>query len=98
MTIDNLVDEVRQLIVTRDRGAIAGLAERASASEWADIIPRLDPGELAVLLQWLPDAEIPELLTELEPAGAADILRTLTRPRPLGLCCTPQRRHRTSPE
>ena len=36
MTIDNLVDEVRQLIVTRDRGAIAGLAERASASEWAD--------------------------------------------------------------
>lgn len=39
MTIDNLVDEVRQLIVTRDCGAIAGLAERVSASEWTDIIP-----------------------------------------------------------
>jgi len=48
-------------------------------AEWADLIPELDPGEIAVLLQWLPDDEVPAVFEELDPATAASILRTLSQ-------------------
>jgi magnesium transporter len=35
---------------------------------------------VAVLIQWLPDSELPELLAELEPGDAATILRSLSQP------------------
>jgi magnesium transporter len=79
MTHDDLLTEVRDLIATRQRDGIAGLASRLSPSDWADVVPYLDPPEIAVLIQWLPDEEVPELLGELDPPDAAAILRTLTR-------------------
>ncbi len=80
MTTQDLLIEVRTLIAGHDRDGIAALAERVSPSEWAGVLPQLNPSEVAVLLQWLPDAEIPELLAELDPSDAAAILRTLSRP------------------
>jgi magnesium transporter len=74
-----LVSEVQALIREREREGVRGLAERIGPSEWADLVPQLEPNEVAVLLQWLPDEEIPLLLEELTPAEAARILRTLTR-------------------
>ena len=74
-----LVAEVQALIREREREGVRGLAERIGPSEWADLVPQLEPNEVAVLLQWLPDEEIPLLLEELPPAEAARILRTLTR-------------------
>ena len=79
MAHDELLTEVRDLLARREREGIAGLAARLSPADWADVVPRLDPPEVAVLIQWLPDEEIPELLGELDPADAAAILRTLTR-------------------
>jgi magnesium transporter len=76
---DALLEEIQELIRERERGGVAGLAERVGPSEWAALVPRLDPSEVAVLLQWLPDEEIPQLLEELDPHEAAGILRTLTR-------------------
>jgi magnesium transporter len=78
-TTEDLLGEVRTLIQARERDGIASLAGRVGPAAWADVVPRLDPGEIAVLLQWLPDEEIPALLSELEPAQAAAILRTLSR-------------------
>ena len=77
---DQLVTEIQQLIREREREGIRGLADRVGPSEWADLIPELDPGEIAVLLQWLPDDEVPQVFEELDPATAASILRTLTQP------------------
>src|ERR671935_397591 len=77
---DQLVAEIQQLIREREEEGIRGLAERVGPSEWADLIPQLDPGEIAVLLQWLPDDEVPQVFEELDPATAASILRTLTEP------------------
>ncbi len=74
-----LVAEVQALIREREREGVRGLAERIGPSEWADLVPQLEPNEVAVLLQWLPDEEIPLLLEELPPHEAARILRTLTR-------------------
>ena len=74
-----LVAEVQALIREREREGVRGLAERIGPSEWADLVPQLEPSEVAVLLQWLPDEEIPLLLEELPPSEAARILRTLTR-------------------
>jgi len=74
-----LVAEVQALIREREREGVRGLAERIGPSEWADLVPQLEPNEVAVLLQWLPDEEIPALLEELTPPEAAGILRTLTR-------------------
>ena len=75
-----LLAEVQALIRERERDGVVGLAERISAAEWADLVPQLEPSEVAVLLQWLPDEEIPALLEELPPSEAARILRTLSAP------------------
>lgn len=74
-----LLTEVQALIREREEEGVRGLAERIGPSEWADLVPQLEPNEVAVLLQWLPDEEIPLLLEELPPSQAAGILRTLTR-------------------
>ena len=42
-------------------------------------LPDLSTAEVAVLLQWLPDHDLPAVMAELEPELAANILRTLTR-------------------
>ncbi|HEX5824430.1 MAG TPA: hypothetical protein VFY18_08245, partial [Candidatus Limnocylindrales bacterium] len=76
---DALLEEIQELIRERERDGVAGLAERVGPAEWAALVPRLDPSEVAVLLQWLPDEEIPQLLEELDPSEAAAILRTLSR-------------------
>ncbi len=77
---EQLLTEIQELIREREREGVLGLAERIGPAEWADLVPRLDSGEVAVLLQWLPDHEVPQLLEELSPAEAARILRTLSGP------------------
>jgi magnesium transporter len=76
---DALLEEIQELIRERERDGVVGLAERIGPAEWAALVPRLDPSEVAVLLQWLPDEEIFQLLEELDPHEAAAILRTLSR-------------------
>jgi magnesium transporter len=71
--------QIHELIAAREREGILGLANQTTPAEWADIVPRLDSTEIAVLLHWLPDEQVPELLAELDPAYAAMILRTLSR-------------------
>jgi magnesium transporter len=78
-TTTDLLNEIQGLIRERERDGVRGLADRVGPSDWADLVPQLEPSEVAVLLQWLPDEEIPEVLEELSPADAARILRTLTQ-------------------
>jgi len=80
-----LLAEVQALIREREQEGVRGLAERIGPPEWADLVPQLEAGEVAVLLQWLPDEEIPALLEELPPAEAARILRTLAEPEAAAL-------------
>jgi magnesium transporter len=75
-----LLAEVQALIREREEEGVRGLAERIGPPEWADLVPQLEPREVAVLLQWLPDDDIPSLLEELPPFEAARILRTLAQP------------------
>ncbi len=75
----DLLTEVQALIRERERDGVRGLTDRIGPAEWADLIPMLEPSEVALLLQWLPDDELPELMEELSPADAARILRTLSR-------------------
>jgi magnesium transporter len=83
--IEELREEVQELIREREQEGVRGLADRLGPTEWAEIVPRLDPAEVAVLLRWLPDDEIPGLLEELPPEEAARILRSLTRPEAAAL-------------
>ena len=76
-TVD-LLSEVQALIHERERDGVLGLAERVAAAEWADLVPQLEPSEVAVLIQWLPDEEIALILEELPPVEAARILRSLS--------------------
>src|SRR5215510_6266906 len=80
MTQETLLADVRELIAARERDGLVGLAQRIGPSDWADIVPHLDPPEVAALIRWLPDDELPLLLAELDPRQAASILRTLTQP------------------
>ncbi len=77
---DQLLVEIQELIREREEEGVRGLADRVGPAEWADLVPRLDPHEIATLIRWLPDEELPELFEELEPSQAAQILRTLTVP------------------
>jgi magnesium transporter len=79
LATDELLGEIQVLIREREREGVVGLAERIGPSEWAALVPQLDPAEVAVLFQWLPDEELPELLEELDPAEAAAILRSLSQ-------------------
>jgi magnesium transporter len=74
----DLLAEVQALIRERERDGVLGLAELIGPAEWADLVPQLEPNEVAVLIQWLPDEEIGEILEELPPTEAARILRTLS--------------------
>jgi magnesium transporter len=85
MAQERLLEEVRDRIAARARDGITALAVRLNPADWADVVPRLDPPEVAVLIQWLPDDVIPDLLEELNPADAAAILRTLTQPEAASL-------------
>ena len=76
----DLLAEVQALIRERERDGVLGLAEVVGAAEWADLVPQLEPSEVAVLIQWLPDDEIALILEELPPVEAARILRTLSAP------------------
>ena len=76
----DLLSEVQALIRERERDGVLGLAELIAAAEWADLVPQLEPNEVAVLIQWLPDEEIAAILEELPPIEAARILRTLSAP------------------
>ena len=75
-----LLAEVQALIREREREGVLGLAELIGPAEWADLVPQLEPNEVAVLIQWLPDEEIGEILEELPPIEAARILRSLSAP------------------
>jgi hypothetical protein len=55
LATDELLNEIQELIREREREGVVGLAERIGPSEWAALVPQLDRGEIAVLLQWLPD-------------------------------------------
>lgn len=79
LATDELLSEIQALIREREREGVVGLADRIGPSEWAALVPQLDPAEVAVLFQWLPDEELPELLEELDPAEAAAILRSLSQ-------------------
>jgi magnesium transporter len=76
----DLLSEVQALIREREREGVLGLAELIGPAEWADLVPQLEPNEVAVLIQWLPDEEIGEILEELPPIEAARILRSLSAP------------------
>jgi len=76
----DLLSEVQALIHEREREGVLGLAELIGPAEWADLVPQLEPNEVAVLIQWLPDEEIGEILEELPPIAAARILRSLSAP------------------
>jgi magnesium transporter len=76
----DLLAEVQALIHEREREGVLGLAELIGPAEWADLVPQLEPNEVAVLIQWLPDEEIGEILEELPPIAAARILRSLSAP------------------
>lgn len=73
-----LLTSVQLLIREREQEGIRGLADQIGPSEWADIVPHLRPVEVAALLHWLPDEEVPRLLEELPPGDAARLLRTLS--------------------
>jgi magnesium transporter len=79
-TTAGLLAEVQALIHEREREGVLGLAELIGPAEWADLVPQLEPNEVAVLIQWLPDEEIGEILEELPPLEAARILRSLSAP------------------
>ncbi len=76
----DLLSEVQALIREREREGVLGMAELIGPAEWADLVPQLEPNEVAVLIQWLPDEEIAAILEELPPIEAARILRTLSAP------------------
>ncbi len=74
----DLLTEVQALIRERERDGVLGMAEVIGPAEWADLVPQLEPNEVAVLIQWLPDDEIAAILEELPPVEAARILRSLS--------------------
>ena len=47
-TTDELSAQIQQFIAARERDGVLGLTDRITASEWAEVVPRLDPKEVAL--------------------------------------------------
>lgn len=71
------IDDVRGLLAERRPDGLVGTT--VEPAEWAAIVPQLDAGEVASLVRWLPEDDLPAVLAELSPADAAAIIRTLSR-------------------
>jgi magnesium transporter len=85
MPFDELRREAEALIAARDRDRFVALAEAIPPTDWAAVVPELDRSGQAVVLQWLPERILPEMLAKLEPTVAARILRALSRREAAGL-------------
>ena len=62
------------------------LARASASNEWESIVPQLDAAELRVLVSLLPEGELTELLSEIEPIEAARILADVLTSRKRPIC------------
>jgi len=74
---DDLLRELWGLLDGHDAAPVVALADRVGPSEWAEVVPRLETGEVATLVRWLPDDVVADLLAELDPVDAAHVVRSL---------------------
>ena len=62
-TAERLIQELRRRSAElAQEGVVAAEGGAIPAAAWATIVPDLEPGELADLLHWLPEASIPEAI------------------------------------
>lgn len=78
MPNDDRLNEIRELVASRQRSGVEALAVKLTPAEWADIVPHLDDDEVATLVQWLPEEEGSQLLAEIDPYHAGRILQALS--------------------
>ena len=50
-TTEELSAQIHEFIAARERDGVLGLSNRITPSEWAEVVPRLEPSEIAVLLR-----------------------------------------------
>lgn len=81
MTIDELVSAIRKALIEHDRAQTVTLAHGADPSFWPAVMPQLNATELRTLVSFLPEAELSDLLSEIEPIEAARILQTFSHPQ-----------------
>jgi len=75
MTMRNIETTLRALLRSADRPALESLASQLAPHDWAALLPRLDPAEVELLLQMVPDSALPAVLGALDPGDAAAHLR-----------------------
>ncbi len=72
------VSTIRDLIETSDTGQLAAVSAEIHASDWADMIQQLDDDELGRLIDLVPGEARVQILVELDPAAAAELLESGT--------------------
>ena len=80
-TLDDLLAQLRESLATGDAFQIEQVARDSAPGDWSSIIFRLEDSEVQSLLASLPEDEPTELLSEIEPIEAAQIVQTVLRPR-----------------
>jgi magnesium transporter len=83
--IDDLTQEVRAALAEPEHGDVPTQLGPMSPITWADVIARLAPYEMPVVLKQLPAEIVPEVTAHLEPALVGGIIRAQPRDEAAGL-------------
>ncbi|HET9659571.1 MAG TPA: magnesium transporter [Thermomicrobiales bacterium] len=81
MATDELVSAIKNALAAGDRDRVLSLVNQSDPSQWPSVMPQLDELELQLLVRFLPEDALSELLSEIEPIEAAHILRSLSHPQ-----------------
>jgi magnesium transporter len=81
MATDELISAIKNALAAGDQHRVLSLTADSDPSQWPSVMPQLNEVELQLLVRMLPEDELSELLSEIEPIEAAHILRTVSHPR-----------------
>ncbi len=81
MTTDELLSAIEAALAQENRERVVALVRTSGSGFWPSIVAQLGAADLRTLVRILPETELSDLLSEIEPVGAARIIQTLSHPQ-----------------
>ncbi len=81
MTTDELLSAIEAALAQENRERVVALVRTSGSGFWPSIVAQLGAADLRTLVRILPETELSDLLSEIEPVEAARIIQTLSHPQ-----------------
>ena len=65
MATDELISAIKEALAAGDQARVLTLVEQSDPGQWPAVIPQLNESELPLLVEFLPEDELSDLLLSL---------------------------------